>query len=320
METKNLRVYSFRHDIVLEKEMPDFLRYLDRILSWKRIEEPRSFYQYSPAYIKTTENINGTFDKISENSDFKGKSVLTVVGSGDQIFESVLRGAKKVDGFDISMNAIMFYYLKEAALKTPSIDYHTYIRFFFTEEVDSEEYREIYAKIRPNLNPIATAYFDKVFSSSIPHAVIAQVIRRSSQYRNLEAAEEELPVLSSHLSPENFEKLREKINDCEINIYLRDVKKLDDLEGPYDYIILSNIFEYQEGPEIDEFKAAIERYREKLTPTGKILVGYAYNHAYARTRDYPDCDKVEVPTRLHAFGFKGDADRYDTLMITGRKK
>ena len=69
-----------------------------------------NFNENTGAYLRTTENINGYYDRLY----FKDKKILSVVGSGDQIFEAILRGAKEIDGFDISHNAILLYYLKEA--------------------------------------------------------------------------------------------------------------------------------------------------------------------------------------------------------------
>jgi hypothetical protein len=121
--------------------------------------------------------------------------------------------------------------------------------------------------------------------------------------------------LSSHLSEKNFYELKEKIHLCQVNVYLRDVKELDDLEGPYDYIILSNIFQYQTGPLREQFKAAIERYKEKLTENGEIIVGYAYSGS--DLSDFKEYDKQVVPSRNAAWGSM--IDTKDTIMTTRRK-
>ena len=81
---------------------------------FNNVDKNSPFNSYSASYVFTTENINAYYDRL----DLKDKSILTVVGSGDHILNAILRGAKKIDAFDISGYAILFYYLKEAAVKT----------------------------------------------------------------------------------------------------------------------------------------------------------------------------------------------------------
>lgn len=60
-------------------------------------------------YSFTTENIAGYI----ENMDVEDKRVLTVGSSSDQVFNSLLLGAKDVTLFDINASAPLFYELKK---------------------------------------------------------------------------------------------------------------------------------------------------------------------------------------------------------------
>lgn len=64
---------------------------------------------FQKIYPFTTENIAGYI----ENMDVKDKSVLTVGSSSDQVFNSLLLGAKDVTLFDINEMAPLFYQFKK---------------------------------------------------------------------------------------------------------------------------------------------------------------------------------------------------------------
>ena len=76
-------------------------------------------------YKFTNENLTS----FKELYDFEGKKVLSVIGSGDQYFASILYGASEVTLFD--KNPLAYYYLifKYAAIKIFS--YEEFIKFFF---------------------------------------------------------------------------------------------------------------------------------------------------------------------------------------------
>ena len=266
----------------------------------------KAFDNETGAYLRTTENINGYYDKL----DFKGKKVLTVVASSDHVFEAILRGAKEVDGFDISINSILFYYLKEAAVK--SLDYEDYINFFFVENRCFS--KEKYEIIRNNLSGKALEYWNKIFNCDREKSLelIKSMLLGRGFYISFLQANIKLSLLSSYLSEYNYNKLKQMINNVKINIKQRDIVDINGIEGMYDYIIFSNIFEYQDN---EQFKILIEQYRNFLTQTGSIIVGYVYHDIDIPS--YPECDVIEIPSRFMAEGFPGAP--CDHIIKTGRR-
>ena len=263
-----------------------------------------SFDSNSKAYLRTTENINGYYEKL----DFKDKKVLTVIGSSDHIFEAILRGAKKVDGFDISENAILLYYLKEAAIKT--MNFEEYMNFFYVENKCFT--KEGYEILRSKLNEISVPFWDKVFNSESKEPINYiqdMLVSKLALYKVPVVASLKLSALSSYLEEENYYRLQSRINKTEINIHLRDIKDVDKIKESYDYIILSNIFEYQDT---DEFKQIIEQYRKHLTDDGLIVVGYAYHDIDLSY--YSEYESIEVPSRYALNGISGAP--YDHVMTT----
>lgn len=70
---------------------------IDHILN-NNYELSRDFEKYGKIYLNTTENIAG----ILEGLDIKGKKVLSVAGSGDQVLNPFYHGAEEVSIFDIN--------------------------------------------------------------------------------------------------------------------------------------------------------------------------------------------------------------------------
>ena len=267
-----------------------------------------TFNESSGAYLRTTENINGYYDKL----DFSGKKILTVVGSGDHIFEAILRGTKEIDGFDISHNAILLYYLKEAAIKT--MRFEEYIKFFFVERNCFT--RELYNILRTQLNEFALPFWDKVFNAENrnPLDIIeTMLVNKPAFYMASMAASRKLSALSSYLSEENYYILQSMINNAKITISLRDIKNVEQVLGFYDYIIFSNIFEYQET---EEFKKLINKYREHLNSNGLIVVGYVYHDIDLSF--YSEYDKIDIPSRYALNGI--DYAPSDHIITTGKKR
>ena len=256
----------------LEREMPFFLQHNELMIKKGsylfKLNKGNIGTFYAPAYLTTTENINGYYDHM----DFEGKSVLTVIGASDQIFNAILRGASKVDGFDVSIYAIMFYYLKEATLK--ALNYEEFINFLY--DLKNQFNKKTYQKLIPYIDKRALSFWNLIFSQKEPVRIIT-----SSQFcfRNYISQINSLKKISSFLDKNNFYILKKRIKTCPVRIFLREVKFLDDIDGFYDYIILSNIIDYVDK---DEFNQAISRYVNKLNFFIKII-----NYVYQVSSDFP---------------------------------
>ena len=111
------------NDKMLEAEeaVKETMKYVNR--SSKSLFYPK-FGEYASVYIFTTESLSSYIDKLK----VKNKDILTVTGSGDQLLNLALNGAKTVDNFDINKNAYYFVQLKLAALQ--SLNYDEFLNFF----------------------------------------------------------------------------------------------------------------------------------------------------------------------------------------------
>lgn len=282
-------------EFILERKMPKLIDHAVKIVHSdfdRYATSDDTFNAYSPTYVFTTENLNGYYDHL----DFHDKSVLTVVGSGDHIFEAILRGAKKIDAFDISGFAILFYYLKKAAIET--LEYEEFVYFFLGQNLSFK--RKSYDKIRTHLEPNASKFWDAIYDNCR-----ADVIIESGIFREIEPIFIKNPLdkarilsgMSSYLNENNYNKLRSLISDCEVNCYIRDFYNLEEIMQNYDYMFFSNIIQFSET--LAKFEKKVEQYINNLNIGGEIKIGYIYNYCL---RDYvvdykdPEVELENVPS------------------------
>lgn len=276
----------------IEKNMPEILEKTEVLL--KRsvlgnyfLYDGNDFDKYSHAYLFTTENINGYFDNIN----MQDKDILTVVGSGDHILNAILKGAKKIDAFDISVYAIMLYYLKEAAIKT--LEYEEFIEYFIKEN-NLNNY-QIYQKLRSKLRPEALIFWDFVYQNIDATKIFDSLLFRiRMDSTDVETTLNKKTKLSRYLERNNYYKLKKLIELCEVNCYCRDCKDLDEIMKTYDYMFFSNIIQYQQGEDYIKFRQAMMRYLGKLKEKGAIKVGYIYGYLKHKLDIPQECEIERV--------------------------
>ncbi len=284
----------------LEKMMPHFLEYnkmvINGLVSRTSGDTHKSFSYLSIPYLVPTENINGYYDLL----DFNNKDILTVIGASDNVFNAILKGTKKIDAFDISIYAIMFYYLKEAAVK--ALDYDEYTMFFF-DNIHGFD-KETFEKIKPYLNEKALQFWLIIFNFKSPNEIVfTKLVKLQVIY---EMVRTKFGNISAYMSPENFYILKRKIDSCDIRIFLSDAKSLDEIDSKYDYMFFSNIRDYENKTAFD---AAISRYISKLKVNGRIFASYCYMKPKEKTQ----YEVVNFPSYLEALG-ESACDHYALVM------
>ena len=199
----------------------------------------------------------------------------------------------------------MFYYLKEAAIK--ALDYNEFITFFYNQLRYFN--KETYSKIMPYLNPVSIPFWNLIFSKKRPEEIITWpcFLKSSHLFFNIDLTIKKQQKISSYLVKENYYKVKEKLKDVEVRIFLRDVKALDNIDGVYDYIIFSNIKDYQDA-ESSAFDYAVERYLSKLSSSGEIKVAYMYYSP--STKDLEKYDVSEIPSYSRAIEGVGNCPHY----------
>ena len=175
---------------------------------------------------------NENLEPFSTYFNFDNASVLTVLGSGDQYFESLLNGARDVEVFDINYLAWYHFLLKCTAIKI--LSYEEFMQMFVVDNLDN---LNIYNKLREYLPDEVKHFFDKLISlgrkfSSIK---IKNIIFDNSKIRNIPYFNQETyyqlqSILQNNRMPEFY------------NCNLLDISKYT--KKAYDVSLFSNVYHY----------------------------------------------------------------------------
>lgn len=214
-------------------------------------------------YPFTNENIS-SFKKIF---DFENKDVLSVIGSGDQYFASLLYGAKSVDLFDINLMTAYYFALKFAAIKV--LSYDEFIEFFVKENYIVN--RNTYNKLRDNLPIEVKNYFDKFF---IENKNLRNFTFRT--YINSKKINYCTGRVIPYFERNEYYKLQNIIKEQSLpRIYIMNLLELYKyLDKKYDVMLLSNILLYlkMKNPEFVSFLK--ENYYPHLNENAVIQAYY----------------------------------------------
>lgn len=198
------------------------------------ISKSSAFHTESFIYKETNEELN-KIDDLLLNKD----KVLSVIGSGDQILNTLLTNPTRVDAFDISSFPKYFLKLKIAAIK--SLTREEYIKFFFaTTETTLDEYYDdlFFDKISKELDEETREFWDYLFQYNDWYDIYESTLFSSESVIEKFAVER-----NKYLEEDEYYKLKEILKTADINFIESNLLDLK-VEDTYDLIYLSNIIEY----------------------------------------------------------------------------
>ena len=179
-------------------------------------------------YLVTNENIRA-YNIIY---DFKGKSILSVLGSGDQYFGCLLSGAKKVDLYDNNPNAWHYFLLKVEGIK--QLEYGNFYHYFLTAQLN---HPETYQKLRPSLPYATRKFFDCDYDdlSDIIYSFSRKKIYTKPKYGD--------GSVIPYLDKDSFYKLKKLLHENPLpTFYNENILKLAPVvKGEHDIMLASNI-------------------------------------------------------------------------------
>ena len=229
----------------------------------------------SAVYKATNENMSDpNYIELLKNN----KSILSVIGSGDQILNAILFDSLDIDAFDINRFAKYYLEFKMAAVMT--LSYEEYLDFFYDNKTFK---RNLYHKIVDNMKGEPKEFWDSI-------ADYKGITLGKDKYSPNDVYNSGLFILgiipqeraiknNPYLTKENYYLLRNKINEAKIRYYKGNIFGLDrTLDRSYDFINLSNICMYTRDfilPPFGEQKFSNDYKRFvsnlKLNPDGKVL-------------------------------------------------
>lgn len=261
-------IYEFVGDSMSVKE--------DIQLARKVMVDPDSanmlYYDCSYIHKCTNENMNSPayIEQLRDRRD-----ILTVIGSGDQVLNSILLGSENIDAFDISRFPKYFLGLKIAAIKV--LTYDEFIAFFFNYKKSFP--RNLYKKVVSTMDGELKEFWSKIASPKLfttnysPRSVYFSGLFVNDQDASLRAIK-----LNPYLNERNYYLLKKKIDNVRINCLTGNIMNLgDQINKRYDFINLSNIYMYQLSILMDEPDChQEEKYKHfvknlQLNPDGRII-------------------------------------------------
>ncbi len=193
-----------------------------------------SYHNTSFIYKFTNEEINN-YQKYLINKE----KVLSVTASGDQILNSILEGTKQIDSCDISRFPQYFFELKKAAVKT--LTKEEYLDFFINDFIYQDELADdIYDKVRNNIENDSKKFWDSLFNF-----FDGSEIYKSPLFSRELVIPSRVIDKNKYLQGNNYNILKEKLDDVKINHYIGDMRELSKtLNNEYDLVNLSSIIYY----------------------------------------------------------------------------
>lgn len=182
-------------------------------------------------YDFTNENV-GAFKSLF---DFSNARVLTVLGSGDQYFTSLLNGAKNIEVFDYNIVTWYYFLLKYIAIKY--LSYEDFYQMFITDNLDN---LKIYNKILPYLPEDCIWFFNQL---SLLKRKFSSIKTNNTLFlSSLKNNNLKIP----YLNKEKYYELQDILKHIDIPVFyncnLLDLKNL--ISNEFDILILSNIYHY----------------------------------------------------------------------------
>ncbi len=247
---------------------------------------------YGKVYPFTNENLSSYNDIY----DFKGADVLSVVGSGDQYFSSILFGANSVTLFDNNVNTLYYFYLKFYSIMV--LSYEEFINFFVNTSL---QYTDSYIKVREYLPIKVRAFFDNVMvTKGLSSLVLPRVIL--SDMRDFNSGR-----VIPYLDRDNYYKLQEMLKSQSFpELKLASLENLhSELSTKYDLMLFSNIYMYL-VMRVKQYKEFLKNYKKFLTSDGVIQAQYCWTSKYDEFVSYGfNCDLVDPANyQLHESGKK----------------
>lgn len=197
------------------------------------------------------------------------KNLLSVIGSGDQVINSILFGSENITAFDISNFPKYLLLLKLGAIE--SLTKEEFITFF-TREPDEKEMLKLFKKIANHLDEKTLNFWYYLISNfSIEEIRNSKLIKKiRMEYMN--------PFQNPYLIDKNsFEIIRERLQGTKLTLFDGDIYSLaknGNQNSGYDLANLSNITSYNRR------KANLELLESiPLNEEGYIL-SYFFNNGF----------------------------------------
>lgn len=232
--------------------------------NYLNINKEKIFIETSSIYRFTNENITAYFHHLQNK-----KTILSVIGSGNQILNSLLAGTRHFDCFDISIFPEFYLFLQLASVIALSKE--EYLTYYLSDDKNLLFHEDFYEKIRKNLPIPYQKFWDSLYSFDDGIDIYESMLFRHDFYKK-----EEVIDNNPFLQDKNYETLKQilKIEPISIKTNVCNITKTPYLQKEYNLVNLSNILFYY----FNDYKSYKNFFETnfKLYPNGEII-HYFYN-------------------------------------------
>jgi len=264
-------------------------------------------------YLYATEMVSEYYSRI----DLQDKSVLTIIGSGDQIINAYFFGAKSVTGFDINKRAVLFADLKINAIK--SLSFKEFL-LFFGDRFDNASFEfSLYQKVRENLKEESINFFDGLYKEMEGKDFL------NSSYFRQRASIVTLPSeVNAYLrDEESYNKVKNILALKTPELIAADIQEIPSIleKRTFDLINLSNVPNYFVGRNegrVENFISFLKEYSKLLVNEG-LLIFYSYSPVIYETKTVPPASSEETLKEIEATGVFKVEQKYFKAITGGQE-
>lgn len=261
-------------------------------------------------YSFSNENLSGYL----HSNNYHQKSALTVGSSADQLLNLVNYRCQDITVLDINPFTEYYFELKKAAIF--GLNRQEFLNFFTNhnplfKRFNSTFKYSTYTQISTYLNDDAKKFWTPLFTTYDPLLIKQKLFMPSELPKKI------LISNNDYLQEENFNHLRKKLEHTNITFKVDELMTRKQSYSQYDYVILSNVFDYlfnitiKTEPEIAELlKSDYLRLLFELTnllkSNGTMYFQYLWdstnieNYYYylfeAIFKDYSNISKLNIPS------------------------
>ena len=250
-----------------------------------------AFDTYQKVYAQTNENIEGYMSQLNWE---KKDSVLTVLGSGDHVWNAVFHGATNIHTYDT--NSLTEYYalgIKKSALLTFSYkDYLIFIKDLIDPSTSPEELYSMIQKLYPNMEQKYQLYWDELLKWNIEHQGKAPYNFFRFFLINYDSMDESVLKNGFLENEESYNLLKKNLKKANITFEVCDYKELPQkVSTKYDFLFLSNILDYEYrkngiGWNYRRLKEIEEQLSSCLKEDGILALNYLYSYCNGKGKPY----------------------------------
>lgn len=218
---------------------------------------------------------NENLEEIFKNRNLKNKRVATVGSSGDQVLYSILKGCTDVTLIDANPFTLPYLELKLAAIK--NLSYAEFLDYFNFENILNHKY---YSKISHDLSDYSKVFWDEIFmntdsSNGLLQTIPYKLFQSVCTYGDFVGTRDAMRFCSNKKHYECLKGCLEK--DVNIEFIKSDFESFHkNLNGRYDLILLSNIYDYVDPIIFNNEVKKLKYYN--LKTLGEMQIHYDFNN------------------------------------------